>query len=98
MAGMKKTAFATRPTVIAPKITPMIDPKPPVISVPPTTAIAMAKSSIRLPLAASDVLVSKTWQAANIVAQKAVNMNRPILTRFTGTPLARADSLLSPVA
>ena len=35
---------------------------------------------------------------AKIVAQKAENIKSPTLTLFTGTPFARALSLLSPVA
>ena len=65
---------------------------------PPTTAIAIASSSLNIPFAASDELVSKTWHVAKIVAQKAENIKSPTFTLFTGTPLARALSLLSPVA
>jgi hypothetical protein len=96
--GMKNTAFATSPNVTAPKTTPITVPKPPVMRMPPTTAIAMASNSLNIPFAASEEFVSKTWQVAKMVAQNAENMKRPILTRFTGTPFARALSLLSPVA
>ena len=96
--GMKNTAFATSPNVTAPKTTPTMVPKPPVMRMPPTTAIAIASSSLNIPFAASDEFVSKTWQVAKMVAQNAENIKSPTLTRFTGTPFARALSLLSPVA
>ena len=65
---------------------------------PPTTEAAIASSSFRFPLAASAVLVSKTWVAAKMVAQNAVNMNRDTFTLSVGTPFARAASSLPPVA
>ena len=49
---------------------PTTVPKPPVITMPPMTAAAMASSSFR-PLAASAVFTSNTWHVAKIVAQKA---------------------------
>ena len=80
-----------------PKIIPPIVPKPPVSTTPPITAAAIASNSFKLPLAVSAVLTSKTWHAANIVAQNAVFINNAILTLFVGTPLAFAALRFPPV-
>ena len=58
---------------------------------------AIASSCFRFPLAVSAVFTSKTWHAANIVAQNAVNTNNEILTLFVGTPFAFAALKFPPV-
>ncbi|SVD54126.1 uncharacterized protein METZ01_LOCUS406980, partial [marine metagenome] len=68
------------PKITAPNIMPSTVPNPPVNTTPPITAAAIASNSFRFPLAASEVFTSNTWHAANMVAQKAVNMNKEIFT------------------
>ena len=81
----------------APKTIPSTVPNPPLRTIPPITAAAIASSSFKFPLAASEVLVSNTWDAAKMVAQKAEKTKSEILTLLVGTPLALAALSSPPV-
>ena len=81
----------------APTQIPSMVPKPPVNTTPPMTAAAIASNSFRLPLAASAVFTSNTWQVANTVAQNAENIKRETFTLSVGTPFALAAFKFPPV-
>jgi hypothetical protein len=57
----------------------------------------MASNSFKLPLAASEVFVSKTCVAAKMVAQNAEKTKREIFTLLVGTPFAFAAFKSPPV-
>ena len=58
--GIAKEASLAIPKINAPTIMPIIVPNPPVMTMPPITAAAIASNSFKLPLAASAVLTSNT--------------------------------------